>query len=121
MLLQPFVDKVGPSVEALKNMAQLLDGQLKALMAYYGEQPDAADAKKPEDFFGMISSFSTSLQVSVHRQGFCIMVTRPLEMRSRSTRRAGQSGRRKTEGRHRGACVGTCEDVCLADHIDTHR
>ena len=66
MLLQPFVDKVGPSVEALKNMAQLLDGQLKALMAYYGEQPDAADAKKPEDFFGMISSFSTSLQVSVH-------------------------------------------------------
>lgn len=67
--IQPFVDKVGPSVEALKNMAQLLDGQLKALMAYYGEQTDAADAKRPEDFFGMISSFSTSLQVSTQHSG----------------------------------------------------
>ena len=54
-------------------------------------------------------------------QGSCIVVTRPLEMRSRSTRRAGQSGRREAQGRHRGACVGTCEDIFLADHINTQR
>lgn len=80
LVMQPFVAKVSPSVEALKNMGQLLDGQMKALLAYYGEQTDTAEARKPEDFFGLISSFSTSLQkcgLEVHEAQVKMEATRP--------------------------------------------
>lgn len=51
-------------------MAASLDGELKALLAYYGEAPDSPDTPKPEDFFGLISSFSSSLRVSNELESF---------------------------------------------------
>ncbi len=49
-------------VDSLKNMATSLDNELRSLLAFYGEQPDSPEAPKPEDFFGLILSFSSSLQ-----------------------------------------------------------
>ena len=64
MVLQAFVDEVAPSVEALKNMSVAVEEELRSLLLYFGEQPDSPDTCKPEDFFALIQSFSSSLQVS---------------------------------------------------------
>lgn len=55
------------NVDALKNMASALESELRSLFLYYGEPTELAEGIKAEDFFGMISSFSTSLQVSMYR------------------------------------------------------
>jgi diaphanous 1 len=47
----------------LKKMSIAVEGELRSLLIYYGEQPDSPDAPKPEDLFGLISSFASSLQV----------------------------------------------------------
>jgi hypothetical protein len=47
-------------------MGSALEGELRSLLAYYGENPDSPDAPKPEDFFGLIASFSSSLQAGVY-------------------------------------------------------
>ena len=44
-------------------MGAALVKELHSLLAYYGENPDSPNAPKPEDFFGLIASFSSSLQV----------------------------------------------------------
>lgn len=62
-LPQPFLAQVGGSIEALKHMGTSLESELRSLLAYYGETPDSPEAPKPEDFFGLILSFSSSLQV----------------------------------------------------------
>lgn len=41
-----------------------VEKDLKSLLSYYGENPESSDAPKPEDFFGLVASFSSSLQVS---------------------------------------------------------
>jgi hypothetical protein len=46
-------------------MGTALEGELRSLLAYYGENPDSPDAPKPEDFFGLVASFSSSLQAGV--------------------------------------------------------
>jgi diaphanous 1 len=46
-------------------MGTALEGELRSLLAYYGENPDSSDAPKPEDFFGLVASFSSSLQAGV--------------------------------------------------------
>ncbi|KAF8827104.1 hypothetical protein HHX47_DHR5001082 [Lentinula edodes] len=51
-----------PGVEALKTMAVTVEAGLRSLLAYYGENPDSPEAPKSEDFFGLILSFSSSLQ-----------------------------------------------------------
>jgi len=58
------VNQTSSTVDALKNMGIAIDAELRSLLAYYGENPDSPDAPKPEDFFGLIVSFSSSLQVS---------------------------------------------------------
>jgi hypothetical protein len=58
--------EVSPSVDALKNMGTALEGELRSLLAYYGENPDSPDAPKPEDFFGLVASFSSSLQACLY-------------------------------------------------------
>lgn len=60
---QPFVASMGSVVESLKNMATTLETELKALLTFYGENPESPDAPKPEDFFGLVLSFSSQLQV----------------------------------------------------------
>ncbi|KAG6832180.1 hypothetical protein H0H92_004911 [Tricholoma furcatifolium] len=63
-VMQTFVQQVSSSVDALKNMSSSVEDELRGILAYFGEDPSAQDAPKPEDFFGMIVSFSTSLQKS---------------------------------------------------------
>lgn len=60
---QPFVKIVGASVLQLKEDATSVDLELKSLLAYYGEAPDGNEGLKPEDFFGLVMSFSSALQV----------------------------------------------------------
>jgi len=48
-------------------MASALELELRSLFLYYGESTETAEGMKAEDFFGMILSFSTSLQVSAGR------------------------------------------------------
>ena len=45
-------------------MAAAVDNELHSLMLYYGENPESPDAPKPEEFFGLVLSFSMSLQKS---------------------------------------------------------
>jgi diaphanous 1 len=47
-------------------MSSALENELRSLLFYYGENPDSPDAPKPEDFFGLIASFSSSLQVRIN-------------------------------------------------------
>jgi diaphanous 1 len=54
--------QVGSGVEALKKMTSTLENDLRALLVYFGEHAEGPDALKPEDFFSMICSFSSSLQ-----------------------------------------------------------
>ena len=51
------------SVDALTKMSVSLEAELKSMLTFFGENPDSPEAPKPEDFFGLILSFSSSLQV----------------------------------------------------------
>lgn len=44
-------------------MGNAVEAELKNLLIYYGEDPTSSEAPKPEDFFGLVLSFSSSLQV----------------------------------------------------------
>lgn len=84
---QPFVKRVGPSVDALKNMATALDNELRLLLSFYGENPEAQDAPKPEEFFGLILSFSSSLQVRFVSPALFIVLMPSAESRTGCARR----------------------------------
>lgn len=49
-------------------MNAAVDKELQSLLSYFGETPttDAPEGHKPEDFFGLIASFSASLRVRIH-------------------------------------------------------
>lgn len=61
-IMQPFTLEVAQRVDALNNMAVLVETDLRALFSYYGEDLNSPEGPKPDDFFGMICSFSSSLQ-----------------------------------------------------------
>ncbi|KAG1768073.1 hypothetical protein EV702DRAFT_1144899 [Suillus placidus] len=61
-VMQPFTLEVAQSVDALNKMAALVEIDLRALFSYYGEDLDSPEGPKPDEFFGMICSFSSSLQ-----------------------------------------------------------
>lgn len=61
-VMEPFIEQVKESIQALTSMSVALDKELKSLLMYYGEDPTSPDAPKPEDFFGMVASFSSTLQ-----------------------------------------------------------
>ncbi|KAJ2931595.1 hypothetical protein H1R20_g5535, partial [Candolleomyces eurysporus] len=61
-VMRTFVVQTSPAVEALKNMGSTVEADLRSLLAFYGENPDAPDAPKPEDFFNLILMFSSALQ-----------------------------------------------------------
>ncbi|KAK7695397.1 hypothetical protein QCA50_000033 [Cerrena zonata] len=63
-VMQPFVKEAESSVTALNHMMDSLDSELKSLLAFYGEVSEGPEASKPEDFFGLILSFSSSLQAA---------------------------------------------------------
>ncbi|KAL8283496.1 hypothetical protein RQP46_005599 [Phenoliferia psychrophenolica] len=56
--METFIQRAEPAMAALKSMMTNLDRDLKALVSYYGENPIAM---KPEDLFGIVASFSSSL------------------------------------------------------------
>jgi diaphanous 1 len=43
-------------------MSASLESELHSMLAFFGENPDSPEAPKSEDFFGLILSFSSSLQ-----------------------------------------------------------
>jgi diaphanous 1 len=47
----------------MSKLGSALETDLKNLLIYYGETPDSPDSPKPEDFFALILSFSSALQV----------------------------------------------------------
>ncbi len=51
------------TVDAMSKLGAALETDLRNLLVYYGESPDSPDSPKPEDFFALILSFSSSLQV----------------------------------------------------------
>ena len=53
-------------MNALTKMAASVEAELKVLLAYFGENSETAEATKPEDFFALILSFSTSLQARIY-------------------------------------------------------
>uniref|UniRef100_A0A0W0GB16 Putative FH2-domain-containing protein n=1 Tax=Moniliophthora roreri TaxID=221103 RepID=A0A0W0GB16_MONRR len=62
--MEIFVKEASTVVKSLRNMASEVEDKLRKLLIYYGENPDSPDALKPEEFFGLILSFSASLQKS---------------------------------------------------------
>ena len=63
---KPFAGRKAPVVEALNKMGKAVGVELRSLLMYYGESPDSPEGPKPDDFFTLIVSFSTSLQVCIH-------------------------------------------------------
>jgi len=64
--LKLFIIQKTFAVEILTKMGKAVGAELQSLLMYYGERPDSPEAPKPEDFFSLVVSFSTSLQVSIH-------------------------------------------------------
>lgn len=62
VVMKPFSQQVSASVDALTKMSSSLEAELRSMLLFFGENPDAPEAPKPEDFFGLILSFSSSLQ-----------------------------------------------------------
>jgi len=60
--MEPFILKERVTINAVSKLGSVLEADLKNLLEYYGETPDSPDSPKPEDFFAMILSFSSSLQ-----------------------------------------------------------
>ncbi len=58
-----------PALEALQNMVKNLETDLRNLLIYFGEDPSTV---KVEDIFGVLVSFSSSLQVRFLTLGFRI-------------------------------------------------
>jgi hypothetical protein len=59
---QPFAGRVNASVDALTKMTSSVEAEINTLLTYFGENAESPEAPKPEDFFGLILSFSSSLQ-----------------------------------------------------------
>lgn len=91
--MKPFIFQETPTVDALKNMGGALSKELRSLLVYYGENPDSPDAPKPEDFFNLIASFSSSLQVCKFCLGVIFSRRKSIfpEMCSGSPRRGSQT------------------------------
>jgi hypothetical protein len=63
---KPFLIKERVTIDAVSKLGAALEAELRNLLIFYGETPDSPDSPRPEDFFALILSFSSSLQVS-HR------------------------------------------------------
>lgn len=86
MLCQSFIAQVSPNVDSLMKMGNMIEEELRSLLIYYGEDPDSPDAPKPEEFFGLVASFSSTLQVILtpHNSNIHALNMMTLEMCIRS-------------------------------------
>ncbi|CAI2175942.1 18087_t:CDS:10 [Funneliformis geosporum] len=57
-VMDDFVKQVESTIQRIQETATNLDNELKQMLIYYGEDPKSI---KPEDFFGLIVSFSSSI------------------------------------------------------------
>ena len=62
-VMEPFVIQVTSSIQALENMNRAVEAELNSVMAYFGEDVNRPEGPKPEDFFSLVISFSSSLRV----------------------------------------------------------
>lgn len=62
---KPFLVEERVTIDAMSKLGAALESDLRNLLVYYGETPDSPDSPKPEDFFALILSFSSSLQVGL--------------------------------------------------------
>lgn len=63
--IQKFVEDSEEGIQQILAIGQQLEQDLKQLLIFYGEDPVNT---KPEDFFGMIVSFSSMLQVKTSQK-----------------------------------------------------
>ncbi|CAG8710518.1 11075_t:CDS:2 [Acaulospora morrowiae] len=61
--MEDFVKKFEPTIESINEFTEKLEEELKQLLIYYGEDPATT---KPEEFFGMILSFSKAFTAAKH-------------------------------------------------------
>jgi hypothetical protein len=63
LFFKPFLINERITIDAVSKLGAALEADLRNLLVYYGEIPDSPDSPKPEDFFALILSFSSSLRV----------------------------------------------------------
>ncbi|KAH7887379.1 hypothetical protein F5I97DRAFT_1925836 [Phlebopus sp. FC_14] len=68
-VMQPFLVRISGQVHALKDLTASVENDLRSLFIYYGESFDSPEGPKPDEFFGMICSFSSSLQKAAEEVG----------------------------------------------------
>ena len=73
-VMEPFFKRMQPIVSSIKAAGDALNSELKELLDYFGEASDGPEGTKPEDFFKLILSFSSALQVIAFR--LCVRVLR---------------------------------------------
>lgn len=74
MVMEVFIAESEPAMVALNAMSQQLEQDLGDLLRFFGEDPSSS---KPEDFFGIISSFAIALQVSAALHNYRLLILTP--------------------------------------------
>ena len=65
-VMSSFIAQSDLQVKALENMSKAADDEVKKTLQYFGESTGGSETVRPEDFFGLVMSFSTDLQVSLN-------------------------------------------------------
>lgn len=63
-VMSRFALEATSSVDKIRHKGESIGVELKALLEFFGEATEGPEATKPEDFFGMVLTFSLALQVS---------------------------------------------------------
>jgi hypothetical protein len=63
-VMSRFALEATSSVDKIRTKGESIGEELKALLEFFGEVTEGPEATKPEDFFGMVLTFSLALQVS---------------------------------------------------------
>jgi hypothetical protein len=65
--LKAFIEESADAVDTLKRSGDAMSDEIKSMLQYFGEAPDASPSEsgtKPEDFFALIVTFASDLQVN---------------------------------------------------------
>ncbi|KAI8360387.1 hypothetical protein B0O80DRAFT_203131 [Mortierella sp. GBAus27b] len=83
-VMEKFVDANEEGIQKIVSVGQGLEQDLRTLLAFYGEDPNNP---KPEDFFGMLVSFSAMLQKSqVENEALAKKLTKKQEPANKNRR-----------------------------------
>ncbi|KAG0026570.1 hypothetical protein BGZ82_009398 [Podila clonocystis] len=107
-IMEKFVEDSEEGIQQIMTTGQQLEQDLKQLLIFYGEDPVNT---KPEDFFGMIVSFSSMLQKSQ-------MENEAMAKRlSKSQQLANNKNRRPSEATNGGLSIAAIRDGHMDDAI----